>query len=148
MERDGEPMPLPGGRERCVLGVLLLAAGQPVPVERLIALLWADRPPANARAAIHTYVSRLRRALAAAGTSGGTVPLTRRGDCYLLDVDPETVDFHRFRWLVGQASTRASPGERARILREALALWRGPALADVEPPVLRDRVAGHLAEQR
>src|SRR6266545_4143875 len=148
LEVDGRTIPLPGTRERCLLGVLLLARRQPVPVERLIELLWADQPPADARAAVHTYMSRLRRALASAVSNGRPMLLTQRGSGYRLDVEPVTVDLHRFERLVDDALRCTDPAGRARLLREALAMWRGPAMADIGPPALRDRVAGHLDELR
>jgi DNA-binding SARP family transcriptional activator/tetratricopeptide (TPR) repeat protein len=148
LDVDGRTIPLPGTRERCLLGVLLLARRQPVPVERLIELLWADKPPADARAAVHTYMSRLRRALASAQSNGRPMLLTRRGSGYRLDVEPVTVDLHRFEQLVDDALRCTDLAERARLLREALTMWRGAAMADIGPPALRDRVAGHLDELR
>lgn len=147
VERAGREIRLPGGRERCLLCVLLLAAGQPVPTDRLIDLLWAEEPPAGARAAIHTYVSRLRRTLAAhIGTAEAA--LSRRGDCYVLAVDPDLVDIHRFANLVKQACHIDDPSLRAPMLRRALELWRGPVAADVRPSELRQRIAGQKDQLR
>jgi DNA-binding SARP family transcriptional activator/Tfp pilus assembly protein PilF len=147
VERDGEEIHLPGGRERCLLCVLLLAAGQPVPTDRLISLLWVEQPPAGARAAIHTYLSRLRRTLAA-HLGPHEAALSRRGDCYVLGVDPDLVDIHRFGRLVEQARRTDDPGGRAQTLRRALELWRGPVAADVVPIELRERIAGNHDQLR
>jgi DNA-binding SARP family transcriptional activator len=143
----GEDIRLPGGRERCLLCVLLLSAGYPVAVDRLIALLWAESPPADGRAAIHTYISRLRRSLAAS-VAPQQATLSRRGDCYVLDVDMDLVDIHRFERFVDQVRHTDDLAGRARILREALELWRGPVAADVRPMELRERIVGRRDELR
>lgn len=88
-EYDGRPVNLGRRQERCLLGILLLEANTAVPVERLVAMLWEDSPPASARATIHTYISRLRASLD--GTDGGP-RLERSGDSYLARTDPRTVD--------------------------------------------------------
>jgi DNA-binding SARP family transcriptional activator/streptogramin lyase len=106
---------------------LLLNAGTVVSPDRLIEELWED-PPASAAHGIEAYVSRLRRTLQDAGGDGR---LTRRGGGYVLDVDPKQNDVARFERLLEQAR-RADPKHASALLRDALALWRGRALADVE----------------
>ncbi|MFI9811236.1 AfsR/SARP family transcriptional regulator [Saccharothrix variisporea] len=132
----------PGVRkQRLVLAVLLLEAGRLVPVDRLISLLWPDEPPRSARAVVHTQISRLRSVLATAGAARAGVALISDGPGYLLRCDPDRVDAHRFRALC--AAARGQDDERrVATLKEALALWRGPALAGLEVPAL-----GHDLEQ-
>ncbi|GAA3774794.1 BTAD domain-containing putative transcriptional regulator [Plantactinospora mayteni] len=131
-------VPLAGPRIRALVAVLALRAGEPVPVWRVIEALWEGDPPAGARNQVQVYISRIRKALLAAGCAG---PVVRtRGEAYLLDVEPDRVDALRFARLVAAAEacrTRdGGPAEQAELLREALALWRGNALADVTGAVL------------
>ncbi|MEU4157840.1 BTAD domain-containing putative transcriptional regulator [Actinoplanes sp. NPDC026670] len=131
-------------RERCLLGLLLLQPGRVIAVDRLVDLLWAGDPPERARATLNSHVSRLRGALGAAGDA----PLHRHGDGYRLAVEPGRVDAHRFTALVTRAAAISDPADRAAVLRDALALWRGDLLADVADAALRDRVGAGLAERR
>lgn len=127
-------------RERCLLGILLLDAGSAVPADRLASLLWDEAAPEDPRAALHTYVSRLRSALR---PGGGTVPeiqIVRSGGSYRVDVSADAVDTLRFRLLVNQARGLSDPVERARVLRAAAELRRGPLLADVATEGVRDRL--------
>jgi DNA-binding SARP family transcriptional activator/tetratricopeptide (TPR) repeat protein len=126
-----------------VLAVLLLEPGTVVSVHRLIDLVWGERPPATARKALQVYVSGLRRALA--GIPGAT--LRTRGDGYCLDLAADDVDVHRFRRLTDQAAN-AEPDAAERILDEALALWRGTALSDVDSDPLRHALVEPLTEER
>jgi DNA-binding SARP family transcriptional activator/tetratricopeptide (TPR) repeat protein len=129
-------------QQRSVLAALLLEPGQLVTVARLVEMLWADSPPRTAVKNLQVHVHHLRRALA-------PVPDTQLltvGAGYLLQVDDDQVDLHHFRRLVGQARTAPHP-EAARLLGEALALWRGPALADAAGAALRN-VAAALDEER
>jgi DNA-binding SARP family transcriptional activator/tetratricopeptide (TPR) repeat protein len=131
-------------RERCLLGLLLLEPGRAIPVDRLIDLLWDDAAPADARATLISHVSRLRARIDPERRG----LLRNQGDGYLVDVDPDRVDASRFAALVAGARSARDPAERARILRAALGLWRGPLLADVAGDRLRDRVGAGLAELR
>jgi DNA-binding SARP family transcriptional activator/tetratricopeptide (TPR) repeat protein len=131
-------------RERCLLGLLLLEAGRVVPTARLFDLLWDGAPPAAARSLLQTHVSHLRRRLPRPG--GAT--LVTRGDGYLLDVDSTVVDAYRFRSMVGRARDLPDPTGRVDLLSDALALWRGPALADAATEPLRRRVCAGLTELR
>ena len=119
---------------------VLLDAGTSVAADRLAALLWDDEPPATARAALNTHVSRLGAGLDPHNDGSLGVRLINRQGGYLAEVDPQAVDAHRFRTLVGQAGTLTEPAERSARPRAALALWRGPVLADEVSPRLRDRV--------
>ena len=116
---------VPGARLRAVLVALALRANQVVPKASLVDWVWGENPPADAANALQRLVSRLRKALPEAAIEG-------LSDGYRLAVDPDAVDAVRFERLVS-ASQAAGPdvSERARLLREAFALWRGDALQDV-----------------
>ncbi|GIG60109.1 XRE family transcriptional regulator [Longispora fulva] len=129
---DGEPVALGRRRERRILGVLLLRLNTPVSTEDLIDLLGDGLT----RSAVRVHVSRLRGALA--GTSAEL--RTERGR-YVLHADPDQVDVHRFRALVAAARTAEEP---LTPLREAFALWRGPALGADATDRIRERVAAGL----
>ncbi len=122
---------LGAAKQRAVLAVLLLeAAHGAVRTERLIDDLWGDDPPANADKALQMHVSKLRRAL----TRGGAQPIVTVPTGYAIRVDPETIDVHRFQALLIQGRRLREAGEQAgalRAFRQALDLWRGPAIADV-----------------
>lgn len=130
-----------------MLAMLLLEAGHVIPVERLIDAVWGDDPPATSRGQIQICISNLRRRILAAG--GEDLIETRRPG-YLLRVIPGTLDLHRFEEevLKGRAALAAGdPAGSARVLREALDLWRGPALADVDSALVQQGV-GRLNERR
>src|SRR5262245_4312157 len=112
------PLPLGGAKQRGVLALLLLNANRVVPRERLIDELWGEDPPETAVTIVQVYVSRLRKLLPAAS-------LVTRPPGYVLEVDPESVDLFRFERLVKEAR-EAKPEQASALLREALALWRGP----------------------
>ncbi|MFI6302925.1 BTAD domain-containing putative transcriptional regulator [Amycolatopsis thailandensis] len=131
-------------RERGLLALLLLDTPRPVPVERLIDLLCDDDPPKEPRRAMQVHVSRLRKRLAE--TCGDQVLLTSQAAGYLIEVDPDAVDVHRFTRLVTTARRTADPADRARILREALALRRGPVCADLTSERLRRFLRDRLDE--
>ena len=119
---DDVLVPLGGKRQRAVLAALLLQPRQVVPTERLVRDLWGEQPPRTATTSLHNLVSQLRKAL-------GQDVLTTQAPGYVLRVPSDAIDAHRFERAVGEAR-RASPEERRRLLEEALALWRGPPLAE------------------
>jgi len=122
---DGDALvPLAGAKQRALLAILLLNANEVVSSDRLIDELWGEQSPASGRTALQVRVSQLRKAL-----GGGAVILTRTPG-YVLRLEREQLDLHRFEDLVGEADA-AEPAVAAGRLREALALWRGPALADL-----------------
>lgn len=138
------PVGLGPRKQRCVLAVLLLEPGTVVSAHRLVDLVWGERPPPTARKAIQVYVSGLRRALA--DVPG--VALHTHGDGYRLDLAAaDDVDVHRFRRLTERAAA-AEPAAAERLLTDALALWHGTALSDVDSDPLRRAVVEPLAEQR
>ncbi|MGY0230458.1 AfsR/SARP family transcriptional regulator [Longispora urticae] len=146
---DGAPVELAGRRrERCLLGVLVLNLGATVPFGRLTDLLWGEHPPARPRAALQVLASRLRSGLAAAGAERHGVRLVTRAGGYVLEGDPERVDAHRFRRLCDRARTVPDPAGRLALLREALALWQGPPLADAATEQVRREVLPGWEELR
>ncbi|WFF00127.1 BTAD domain-containing putative transcriptional regulator [Micromonospora sp. WMMD964] len=130
----GESANLGPPKQRATLAALVVDAGQPVPVPVLVDRVWDQQPPAGARNALYVHVMRIRRLLAPVAASPQThTQLRRRPDGYLLDVDPDAVDLHRFRRLVGTARQPAVPQDRrAALLDEALGLWRGDPLAGLD----------------
>ncbi|MEV6163195.1 BTAD domain-containing putative transcriptional regulator [Streptomyces sp. NPDC052052] len=133
--RDGaRRVALSGSKVHTVLAALLLARGRVVSDGRLSELLWGWDPPATMNAQIYTYISRLRKLL------GPHADLVRRPPGYQLVVFDARVDAVEFERLHEQGVTALREGRLPRasgLLREALALWRGPALSNVSP---------HLAE--
>ncbi|WP_406252632.1 AAA family ATPase [Streptomyces atratus] len=133
-DENGAALPVSGTRLRALLAALALRAGRPVPVADLVDDVWAADPPHDAPAALQALVGRLRRVLgkgAIASTHGG----------YRLAAGPDEVDLYVFERLSRQGAEELDAGDpatAARTLRTALALWRGPALAD-----LPDRDHGH-----
>ncbi|MFD9355129.1 BTAD domain-containing putative transcriptional regulator [Streptomyces sp. NPDC060031] len=121
-------LPLGPAKRRSVLAVLLLKANAAVPIEQLIDALWDEEPPAHARTVIQGHVSRLRALLAGAGAGDSGVRLVTQGPSYVFEMPKELLDAHRFEELARLAKHRKRPAEAVAALREALALWRGPAL--------------------
>ncbi|WP_256862794.1 AfsR/SARP family transcriptional regulator [Microbispora sp. GKU 823] len=134
---DGAVVEVPGVRLRALLAALALEPGRIVTRARLVDWIWGERPPADEVNALQALVSRLRRVL-----PDGVVEAHSGG--YRLAVAPDAVDVCRFEHLVGQART-AEPAARADLLRSALALWRGTAMADI---ALRDSDAFDAAVAR
>ena len=120
---DGVLADVPGARLRGLLIALALEPGHAVPKATLVDWIWGERPPSDAANALQRLVSRLRKALPEGLVEGQT-------DGYRLRVEPDAVDAVRFERLVGQARNEEDP-RRVRLLREALALWRGAAMQDV-----------------
>ncbi|MGW0191817.1 BTAD domain-containing putative transcriptional regulator [Nonomuraea sp. NPDC003201] len=141
---DGEPLAIGGPRPRALLALLLLDAGRMVSVERLIDGQYGDRPPTEAANAIQAQISRLRRSLPA-----GLIEFHGAG--YRLAVSPDDVDAHRFERLSREGRRLLAAGRfpgAASSLREALELWRGPALADVADAPFAGPQALRLEELR
>src|SRR5581483_196974 len=127
---DDGPVSLGGTQQRALLALLLLEPNRVVARERLIDGLWGEAPPETATQTVHVYVSRLRKLLPAG-------MLVTRSPGYMLELDPNLIDAHRFASLVDEARL-LPPAEAAPRLREALALCRGPALAEfTNEPALR-----------
>jgi DNA-binding SARP family transcriptional activator len=123
IRRNGTPVPLRARKPRTMLGALLVEHGRIVSIDRLIDALWPTAPPAGAQHALETHATRLRKLL------GDDVTLTARDPGYVLALDPQLLDIVRFEQLLAEA--RESEPERAATRADdALALWRGEALAD------------------
>lgn len=136
------PVALGAAKQRGLLALLLLYAGKPVTVDRLIDHLWPGGTAVDRRQTLYSMVSRLRSVL---DRSGVRHDLARVGAAYRLDVDPASVDFHQFRALVEQARAALGsdrPAEAESDLERALGLWRGDAVAD-----LRGAAAEQLRRQ-
>lgn len=129
MRLDGVPVPLGHARQRSVLAVLAMEAGRPLPTERLVDHVWGEHVPGRAQSALRTYVSHLRRALDPAG-----VTIERRGIGYVLDIAPDAVDVNRFGELATRARREDDPLRAVALAEEALALWRGEPLAELDTP--------------
>ncbi|MEZ7127958.1 BTAD domain-containing putative transcriptional regulator [Nonomuraea sp. AD125B] len=122
---DGGLVEVPGVRLRALLAALALEPGKIVARSRLVEWIWGERPPADEVNALQALVSRLRRML-----PDGVVEADAGG--YRLVLSAEAVDVCRFEGLVGRARA-AEPAERAELLRTALGLWRGAAMAEIGP---------------
>src|SRR6478752_4372766 len=126
----GRPIDLRAQKPRALLAALVLRANTVVSADRLIDELWGDQPPATSSHVLQVYVSQLRKALAPAGGA----PLEHRPPGYVLHAGVDDVDLARFeRGLeAGSAALRRGEPEPAlAALTDALALWRGSALADL-----------------
>lgn len=121
-------------RRRAVLAVLLLDLGRVVPVQALIDRVWGEDPPASVLNTLYGYVARLRSVIARA--SDPRVTLSHRPGGYLLQAEAEQLDLCRFRRLSAEAVVGSDDRRGAGLLRQALELWRGPALAGVQSPWL------------
>jgi predicted ATPase/DNA-binding SARP family transcriptional activator len=130
---DGEVIVFAGNRERVMLAALLLGANRTVQTAHLIDALWGESPPARAANALQVQVSRLRRKLNA-GTGRAEV-LRGEPSGYRLVVEPGELDVARFEALL--RSVDGPPAEVSARLAEALDVWRGPALVDVDSEALR-----------
>jgi DNA-binding SARP family transcriptional activator len=112
-------------RQRCLLAALVVDAGRPVATDVLVDRVWGADPPGGGRHTLHVHVARLRKALQHAADAP---PIVHRAGGYLLDIDPERTDVHRFRRLVEEAAIRPD-AQRVELLRRAADLWRGEPLA-------------------
>ncbi|MGW2816783.1 AfsR/SARP family transcriptional regulator [Streptomyces sp. NPDC001415] len=124
---NGTAIPLGGPRLRTLLTALVLRTPRPVPVPTLIDDVWAGDPPQDAPAALQALVGRLRRALGREAVESGPAG-------YRLTAARDTVDLYEFEDRAAQGAAQLAGGDpesAARTLRAALALWRGPALADL-----------------
>ncbi|HEX6358959.1 AfsR/SARP family transcriptional regulator [Actinophytocola sp.] len=128
---DGEQVEFGGAVRRAVLGYLLLHANQVVPTSRVLRALWDEHAPPTARKMVQNAVSGIRRTLA---MNAGEAVLHTTSPGYRLQVDPDSVDVYHFRRLVAQGRAAIETGSTrwgVSLLREALELWRGRALADL-----------------
>src|SRR2546422_677414 len=127
---DGQVLDLGGQKQRSLLAALLIEANRVVSSDRLIDALWPERPPETAAKALQVYISQLRKAL-------GRERLETRSPGYRLRLDEGELDVERCRRLAEEGSAR-----------EALALWRGPALSDFSYEPFAQAEIGRLEELR
>lgn len=133
-------------KQRLALAILALNPNQCIPVSRLVDLTWPHSPPRTAEHAIHVRISGLRAILNDARADD--VELLTHGSAYLLRTDPMCVDVHRFRALVATARAEAGDVDKAAMLRRALDIWHGPALADLATPEVAEQLCDGLEEAR
>jgi YVTN family beta-propeller protein len=129
-DRDGREIRLPAGRELSLFALLLVNRGEVVSTDRILEALWGDQPPETAAKAVQGYVSHLRRVLE---PGDRRELLVTRAPGYVLRPDGVVVDATRFEQLAAdgrRALDDGAPDEAALLFDEALALWRGPALAE------------------
>ena len=119
---DGRPVDLGSARQRCVLAVLLVEAGHPVPVDQLVDRVWGEDVPQRGAGALHNYISRLF--------------IKRQPGGYVLTVDASAVDLHRFRRLITLARTSEADQPAAELYAQALGMWRGETFAGLSAPGL------------
>jgi YVTN family beta-propeller protein len=146
---DGISLPLGGARQRAVLADLALHAGHVVSIGQLAEDLWGGRPPATAKRTLESYVYRLRQIMGTSGASG--TPLVTRPTGYLLDIAPDRVDVWQFRDLAARGRAAMEQGDAATavtLLRTAMGLYRGPALADIQDAAFAPTAAQRLGEER
>jgi DNA-binding SARP family transcriptional activator len=131
---DG-PVDVGTPRQRAVLAALAVDRGRPVPLATLVDRVWGEAPPEQARNVLYSHLSRIRRLV----RQGGDADLVRRAAGYVLEIDVDAVDLHRFARLAEHGrDSRLSDVDQSAALTEALELWTGTLLAGV---------AGDWAEQ-
>ena len=132
------------GRQRALLALLILRANELVASDRLVEELWGESPPPTAHKMLQNQVSALRRAL---GRNGR---LETQGSAYRLNIHAGELDVDRFEELVGQgrAELEIDPDGASEKLRQALALWRGPALSDLAYETFAQTEIARLEERR
>ncbi|WP_436502221.1 BTAD domain-containing putative transcriptional regulator [Actinokineospora sp. HUAS TT18] len=149
VEFGDRPVELAALKPRSLLGLLALRAGATVRHTEIIDVLWGDDPPDSCLSLVHTYVSRLRRALAGSGKAAAEVIASAPGG-YRLDLGTDQLDLARFDDLVTQAQALrgGQPDRAADHFEHALACWRGPLLADLPARLRQHPVAVAIAARR
>ena len=146
VDEGGQAIPIVGDRQRALLAILLIHANEPVSADELIDELWGDHAPASPRKGLQVQVSRLRKAL-----GEGSARLVTQPNGYLLHVEPGELDLDRCEQLAHQgreALSTEDPRRAADLLQEALAVWRGPALAEFGFESFAQAPIGRLEELR
>nr|WP_042188783.1 BTAD domain-containing putative transcriptional regulator [Kibdelosporangium sp. MJ126-NF4]CEL18460.1 FIG01129019: hypothetical protein [Kibdelosporangium sp. MJ126-NF4]CTQ97943.1 FIG01129019: hypothetical protein [Kibdelosporangium sp. MJ126-NF4] len=138
---DGGTVPVPEAKVRALLAHLLLHDGGPISADRLVADLWGDAPPRNPANALQAKVSQLRRVL-------GRDTVVHQPTGYRLRLEPGELDAHSFGQLAHQARSVEDARDRAKVLRDALALWRGAPYLDVTDTVSARGEIARLEELR
>jgi peptide/nickel transport system substrate-binding protein len=147
---DGDRAVALGGlQQRALLAILLLRPNEVISTDRLIDELWGEAPPPTARQTVQVYISQLRRAVTTNGATNGAIETRAPG--YLLHVAAGQLDLDQFEELSASGRLALAAGDAAGAaakLREALALWRGPPLADFAYEPFAQREIARLEEQR
>ncbi|CDR06322.1 AfsR/SARP family transcriptional regulator [Streptomyces iranensis] len=133
-------LPVGGVKRRTTLAAFLLRPGTVIPLDEIVQAVWGPDALPTLRNAAQAHISRLRRSLPAPSP----VAISARSGGYVLDVDPDCIDLYRFRRMVADARTSG----RAEQFRQALEVWRGRALADIDSPWLTGLCGGNLEEER
>jgi YVTN family beta-propeller protein len=141
---DGRQLALGGTRQRALLASLLLHANEVVSTDRLVEDVWGENPPETGPKALQVAVSQLRKTLQPSADGR----LATRAPGYVLQVEPGELDRDRFERLVAEGARERDAEKRAASLREALALWRGPPLADLAYESFAQPAIAHLEEER
>ncbi|MFP3968084.1 BTAD domain-containing putative transcriptional regulator [Actinomadura fulvescens] len=144
LDVGGTARAVTAGKERTIAAALLFHANETVPVDKLIEYVW-EEPPRAARASLYAMVKRLRLSL------GDSDVIRTTSSGYLIEAAPGELDLHEFHDLLkeaGRARERGEPSTERTCLGKALALWRGPALADVPSPALHQSLVPGLEELR
>ncbi|MGO4421963.1 BTAD domain-containing putative transcriptional regulator [Streptomyces sp. MCAF7] len=129
---EGREVTIGARKVETLLTALLASFGETVPSGRLIAELWGNKAPRRASAALHVYVSQLRKILKRDGSDASPIVTTPQG--YMLTLGGDKFDAHEFQTFVEEGRRRARQGRHAEavdMFERALALWRGPALLDL-----------------
>jgi DNA-binding SARP family transcriptional activator/tetratricopeptide (TPR) repeat protein len=150
LRRDGVPVEIVPAKQRRLLCLLALRAGQVVPRHEIVGALWDGRPPASSHNLVHTYVAALRRLLEPEGSDTREVLLTS-AEGYRLALGPDGSDLLDFERLVAQARDALSDGLTARalpLLAQALQCWRGPVLGGVDATLAQHPAAVAAAARR
>nr|WP_282549074.1 BTAD domain-containing putative transcriptional regulator [Streptomyces rochei] len=145
---NGRGLTVGGPRQRAVLSALLLSFNQVVSFDALIEKVWNGRPPSTARTQVAICIATLRKIFRTAGLDRETIITATPG--YMLSLTGHSLDSLRFERLVARATELTAenrPAPAADALRQALALWRGPALGGVYAP-FAETEAARLDEQR
>jgi DNA-binding SARP family transcriptional activator len=143
VDHDG-PVALGAPKQRALLTVLLLHRGEAVSSDRLVDEIWGEQPPASANKIVQGYVSNLRKAL-------GDGVLVTEGRGYVLRLARGQLDVDRFESLVAQGREALDGGDAstaAAVLRQALGVWRGPALTDFAYEPFAQSEIARLEESR
>ncbi|MBB5960755.1 DNA-binding SARP family transcriptional activator, partial [Saccharothrix tamanrassetensis] len=117
-------------RQRCVLAVLLIEANQWLSADQLLDRVWGERVPHSGRDTLYGYLSRLRHALQVTDEAD----IVHRAGGYVLTVDGDAVDLHRFRRLLADARAADNEDDATALFGQALALWRGEPCAGLDSP--------------
>ncbi len=148
VRRGGAVIPVRAAKQRTFLASLLAEPNRVVSVGTLMEQIWDERPPVQARGALHSYVMRLRRVI---GTDDAPAPIVTHTDGYQITVHDDDLDLLRFQSLLREAAeprAAADPARRSALLGAALAQWSGDPLGNVESAALHRQTVPIWTEQR